>query len=439
MQGGQSQSALSGSERRIVNVAAAVNLTDAVNLGQLNAAVASVSGVTPGGPIKLGNSALRLSGLLSLSSPSLAVESGGLLLGSEGQFDFGGGQFSMTDPALLITDSQIAFGGDANFGGGQIQLPGPGFVLSGGQLVIGEGGSSNQTTGNSGRGISLTPLGVAIGNNSSIFQKAVAIGFGNRASGNGAVAIGDPNNATGTGAVAMGADNTATGDGSVALGSQSVANGQSAIALGNKANASAAGAIALGENARATAAKSVAIGADASASRANQVVLGGAGSSVTVGDVAASTAAQTGPTDVVTVDASGTLGRDPSVRQAIAANSSAIASQATAINALQALDVQQNSRLTSLEGLVGNLNQRVDANNRAANGGIAAAMALGGTILPADAKMSMSFNLSTYRGQQGFSGQIVTKAGSHVYINAGVAGSTVKGSTGGRVGMTFAW
>jgi hypothetical protein len=66
-------------------------------------------------------------------------------------------------------------------------------------------------------------------------------------------------------------------------------------------------------------------------------------------------------------------------------------------------------------------------------------MAMGGTVMPAGATMSVSFNLATYRGQQGFSAAGVAKASQRLYIEAGVAGSTVRGSTGARVGMTFAW
>ena len=63
---------------------------------------------------------------------------------------------------------------------------------------------------------------------------------------------------------------------------------------------------------------SVAIGQGAVATRDGQISLGSAGSFVSVGDIAASTAAQSGPTDIVTIDSSGTLGRDVSVRPAIA-------------------------------------------------------------------------------------------------------------------------
>jgi hypothetical protein len=74
---------------------------------------------------------------------------------------------------------------------------------------------------------------------------------------------------------------------------------------------------------------------------------------------------------------------------------------------------------------------------RQANGGIATAMAMGGTMIVPDSNVSISFNLATYRGEQGFSGAAVVRLTPRVYVSGGVAGSTVKGSTGGRVGVAF--
>ena len=72
-----------------------------------------------------------------------------------------------------------------------------------------------------------------------------------------------------------------------------------------------------------------------------------------------------------------------------------------------------------------------------ANGGIATAMAMGGTMIVPDSDVSVSFNLATYRGEQGFSGAAVVRLAPRVYVSGGIAGSTVKGSTGGRVGVAF--
>lgn len=64
-------------------------------------------------------------------------------------------------------------------------------------------------------------------------------------------------------------------------------------------------------------------------------------------------------------------------------------------------------------------------------------MALGGTMIVPDSNVSASFNLATYRGEQGFSGAVVVRAAPRVYVSGGFAGSTVRGSTGGRVGLAI--
>ena len=66
-------------------------------------------------------------------------------------------------------------------------------------------------------------------------------------------------------------------------------------------------------------------------------------------------------------------------------------------------------------------------------------MALGGSMILPDASFSVSFNLATYRGEQGFSAAAVARLRETVWVSGGVAGSSVKGSTGGRVGVTFGW
>lgn len=76
---------------------------------------------------------------------------------------------------------------------------------------------------------------------------------------------------------------------------------------------------------------------------------------------------------------------------------------------------------------------------RQANGGVAAALALGGTVMPPDNNVAVSFNLATYRGEQGFSGSVVARVTDHVWVSGGFAESTVRGSTGGRAGVTFGW
>jgi autotransporter adhesin len=253
-----------------------------------------------------------------------------------------------------------------------------------------------------------------------------------------ATAISDFSQATQAGATAIGGESIASGVNSVAVGEQSSATDFGAVAVGNYATATNS-SVAIGQDARATGIASVALGSGASAAqtfssaigrgavttRDNELALGGAGSSVVIGDIVASTGAQVGPTSIVTVDASGTLGQDTTIRPAI--------------SALQVTDSQQNLRITALEAAQSSIGGRVETVNRNGNGGIAAAMAMGGTVMPADAKMAVSFNLATYRGEQGFSASGVARATKHIYFQGGFAGSTVKGSTGARVGATFAW
>ncbi len=267
--------------------------------------------------------------------------------------------------------------------------------------------------------------------------KAVCVGTDNKATGNGAVAIGDPNIATGQGAVAIGADNTATGQGAVALGNLSVANGQSAVALGDKANAVGASAVAVGQSAQATFANSAAVGSGAATSRANQVKLGGAASSVTVGDVAASTAAQVGPTDVMTVDASGTVGRDTTIRPAIVSIQATQVSQASSLAAMQAFTTAAGSRLAALEAGQANLFNLVDHNRKQANKGIAAVAAMSPAHFPSEpGKTSYSVNSGIYRGEVAFSLSFAHRfdGDTPFALTAGVSNAG-KGNTAGRVGV----
>jgi trimeric autotransporter adhesin len=270
-------------------------------------------------------------------------------------------------------------------------------------------------------------------------------------------------------------------------GANASALGASSVALGHNASvaASARHGVAIGESSSVLAAGSVAIGAGSLADRPNVVSIGREGAERQIVNVAAGTEG-TDAVNLTQLDAVRSVANDANANAAAASASAATAlanaataqttanqavaenviqdtristvenvttAQATQISAIQStnttqdsrltaaelLNTTQNGKLTALESLVGQTDVRVESNRREANAGIAAAMAMGGTIMPADANVAMSFNLATYRGQQGFSGVFVAKASEHVYINAGVAGSTVKGSTGGRVGVTFAW
>ena len=121
--------------------------------------------------------------------------------------------------------------------------------------------------------------------------------------------------------------------------------------------------------------------------------------------------------------------------------------QGNQIAAINTLDSQQNAQISTLQSQVSSLQTDVSGirndlaglhlDIRRANAGIAGAVALGGTMVVPDSKLSVSFNLATYRGEQGFSGAVVGRVTPKVYVQAGIAGSTVRGSTAGRVGFSF--
>ena len=191
----------------------------------------------------------------------------------------------------------------------------------------------------------------------------------------------------------------------------------------------------MGRGASAAFNNATAIGAGATSTAANQVTLGGMGSSVVVADIDASTAAQLGPVDVVTVDGSGTLGR-----QAVA-TARQVQSVSTAMDLIAAAsDAQFNAltnRVGALEVGLSNVNFRLDELSDSTSGGIAAAMAFGGTMIVPDSNLSVSLNASTYQGEQGFAGTLTARVTERVYISGGIAGSTSRDTTGGRVGVAF--
>ncbi|MEM6267440.1 MAG: YadA-like family protein, partial [Pseudomonadota bacterium] len=153
------------------------------------------------------------------------------------------------------------------------------------------------------------------------------------------------------------------------------------------------------------------------------------------GDIDASTAAQVGPVDAVTVDANGVLGRQ-SVASAASVDNVRVSMNALAqvtegqFNQLEGTVLALDGRVSGVEFALEDLDQRT-------SGGIAAAMALGGQMVVPDSSVSFSLNASTYQGEQGFAGSVAARVAERVYISAGIAGSSAPDSTGGRVGVAF--
>jgi trimeric autotransporter adhesin len=288
-----------------------------------------------------------------------------------------------------------------------------------------------------------------------------AVGFGSQATGVGATALGvnaiaqgDNSTTFGTAAIATGALGTAIGGGanvagvgSIALGANSLVFGDApnSVVIGRNAQAYGGGnAVALGQGAIAANAGSTAIGAGAQTTMANQIRLGAVGTRVSIADMAASDAAQTGTEYIVTIDANGTLGTRPGsalsvgvVAEQVAQASAGLSQVAKDMVTLQTSLAVSDQQIVDLQNGMATLNSRVGQVSRESNGGTAAAMAMGGMMVVPDSTWTLGANVATYRGERGFAAGLVGRASQRLYISAGVAGSSVPGSTGARVGMAI--
>ncbi|MCA8258549.1 adhesin, partial [Burkholderia sp. AU31624] len=126
--------------------------------------------------------------------------------------------------------------------------------------------------------VNLGQLNAAVANVSTSGNRFINIATGSYAADAPAVAAGS--------ATAIGANASATGISGVALGGNSVASGSSTVALGTLANATATDATAVGVSARATGNAATAMGRSAQATGNNSTALGNATSAVGAGSIA---------------------------------------------------------------------------------------------------------------------------------------------------------
>ncbi|WP_277626117.1 ESPR-type extended signal peptide-containing protein, partial [Burkholderia cenocepacia] len=225
---------------QVKNLAAGTAGTDAVNLNQLNSAIAAAK--TPDNPYVVTNT-----GTYAAATAARAGTSG------------------------------TAVGANANAGGISAVALG-GNTVATGQNAVALGTLANAT------GSETVAVGVsarATANNATAVGRAAAAASTNTTSvGYGAYASGDGSTALGTTASAVGANAIAVGRGASTSGTYGSAIGYSAnattnaVAIGVLANAASAQSVALGERASATGATSTALGRGTLASGTNAVALG---------------------------------------------------------------------------------------------------------------------------------------------------------------------
>jgi trimeric autotransporter adhesin len=246
--------------------------------------------------------------------------------------------------AAAGTSSNFACGQNANAAGTNSSNTATGTAANASAAT---GSSSNTATG-----------AAANANGSNSFN--IAVGYQTKANGDSSSNI----------AIGVNADSHGGNSNSIAIGANTFATGVSATAVGN--------------GAQATFDNSAAFGNGAAATRANQQVFGSATNTYTLAGVtsAASLAAQSGPTKVVTTDAAGNLAAASFTPQDI----SSLQSQAASLQ----------SRVNSLEGQVG-------ANLIEARRGIAAAVATASAPMPsAPGKTTWQVRGSNFQSQTGF-------------------------------------
>jgi autotransporter adhesin len=181
------------------------------------------------------------------------------------------------------------------------------------------------------------------------------------------------------------------------------------VAIGNSAVARADGAVAIGNGAEATRTNQFAFG-----TTANTYTMAGIGS-------AASRAAQTGPTQIVTSDGGGNL---------------ATASAAS-------LGLASAGDIGAINSSLGDINNRInDLNNRTskATTGVAMAFAMAGvpTLMPHE-QFAAAMNWGTFQGANGLALNTAVRISNNVQLNGGVGYGADERLVGGRLGLRVGW
>lgn len=274
------------------------------------------------------------------------------------------------------------------------------------------GGEGSTAVGDQSQATQL--LSTALGGESNATgERSTALGAESTASGTMSVALGNASAAGGFDSTALGTFSNAGGDGSIAIGHDTFSAGNGSTALGYHTSASGLNSTALGQNSSAGFANSTAIGSGAVTTRDNQMMLGTASNTYTASGIASaeSRAAQQGPVEIVTSDASGNLAT----------------TDASSLGLATIDDFEQAQ-------------QGIERNTE----GIAMAMALGGVpnILPCGTDYAVSANWGTFDSENAIALGGTARLVDNVFINAGGAFGTSgrnNSAGGGRAGVTYAW
>ncbi|WP_200934274.1 YadA family autotransporter adhesin, partial [Variovorax sp. Root318D1] len=396
----------------ITNVGAGVNLTDAVNLSQLNTATSTAANMWITGsptvyvaPVSTGTNATAVgSGSSATGTNSVAVGTG----------------------AAATTANSVALGNDSTTGTATAvtgtTIGGTSYTFAGaaptGVVSVGSAGAERQVTNVAAGQLTATSTDAVNGSqlyatNTAISNLGTAVTAAQThyySVNDGGVQQANYNNdgATGVNSLASGVGASATGAGGVAVGLNSVATGGNSIAVGAGSVASSAGGIALGAGSTATRAgmngQREAFSNVSVSSTQGAVSVGSAGGERQITNVAGGTAA----TDAVNVrqlqavkdgaisystNVDGTTNYNQIVLgNGQAPNGTVISNVAPGVAGTDAVNVNQ---LNGVSNRVNALGDQIDKVGRNAYAGVAAAMAvqMPGQSLPGKTVMRVGYGV----------------------------------------------
>ncbi|WP_336599366.1 YadA family autotransporter adhesin [Paraburkholderia bengalensis] len=304
------QSLLGTVNRRVTNMAAGINDTDAANVSQVKGVTSALgggAGVNSDGSVKKPTYVVQGASVSDIGSALSKLDSVVSNVNNGAGIKYFHATSTLADSVVGGANS-IAIGGAAVTGaaanaiaiGANASAQGANYYDGSYSVAIGSGARADSTAGNWGHD---TAIG---GNANASTTNGTAVGYGATASGITASAVGFTATAGGGYANAVGYQTNAAGQDSVAIGTQAnvAATASQSVALGARATASAINSVALGTNSTTTANLGAAAynpgsaALSGTASVANgEVSVGKAGAERRVTNVAAGSAA----TDAVNV------------------------------------------------------------------------------------------------------------------------------------------
>jgi autotransporter adhesin len=455
-----------GNERRLTNVAAGADDTDAANVSQVRAVSSRVTNIID----TITNGALGMfqvsqdynapsplpTGLRSVAGGANASASGNnsMALGNDSSAS-GNNSTALGNGSSATHDNSVALGtGSKTTVGAQSQYTGaymaPGSSNSAGEVSVGSAGAERKVT-NVADGSAATDA-----TNVRQLQAGVeyAIDKSKNYTDNSIKNITDG----GAGMFQVSQDYNApapkpTGIKSVAGGANSVASGNNSAALGNDAMASGTNSTAVGNGSVAKAADSVALGAGSVADRANSVSVGKIGSERQITNVAAGTA----NTDAVNVSQlkkseGGNVRYETNVDGTTnyshvalgnnqAPNGTTISNVAPGVQGTDAVNVNQlNGAVNRLGGRIDDVEGKLNRNTKMLSGGIAASAAMAVVTPVEPGKFHVSGAVAGYNGQAGIGFNLLKRSDNgQTTLHAGLGWGSGGSKAIVRVGFGFSF